>query len=90
MVHLNASVNASEVTAIGRGGFVWNTICQKSSLGLSSAAITLCSWDEDVAVYHLYNGTRERLPSEEMCALNIPPEETRQVLLDIAYAYPFA
>ena len=68
-------VNTSEVTEIG-AGYRLEYDLPESSLELSSAVITLCSCNETVAVYHLHNGTRERLPSEELYAVSIPaPEE---------------
>ncbi len=63
-------VNESEVTEIGDGHRLEYDL-PESSLELSSAAITLCSCDGVVAVYHLHNGTRERLPPEELYAVHL-------------------
>ena len=66
-------VNASVVTE-GGDGYRLEYDLPESSLELSSAVITLCSCDEAVAVYHLHNGTRERLPAGELYAVHLISE----------------
>ena len=77
-------VNASNVTETLEG-YRLEYDLPESSLELSSAVITLCACNETVTVYHLHNGTRERLPIKELYATSISSSgETRT-----GYCYQF-